>query len=319
MNDALQLLFASLVFPGGLFVMFLALWLKGLDRKLIARLQARVGPPLLQPVYDTVKLLRKETLVPREANAAIFLGVPLVGFASMAFAPALIPVPGVFQPSPMSGDILVLLYLLAVPGIAIMMAGSSSGSVYGAIGFSREMSLILAYEGPLLFALVAVAFYVGRAEGGMISLSLAEIVRHQQIHGANLLQPVLWPAFLAYLACLPATLGVPPFDIAEAETEVLEGPLLEYSGPPLCLMQLMQAMQRVVVIALGIALFFPNGPDGLLGLAVFIAKMAVVAMLAITLLRASVGRMRIDQALIFFFTWPEALGLASLFLIMLFA
>lgn len=319
MSETPALLFASLVFPGGLFVAAFALFLKGLDRKLLARLQARVGPPLMQPFFDTAKLLRKQTLVPREAHAAIFLGAPLVGFAAMAFASALIPVPGVFHPAPLAGDLLVLLYLLAVPGIAIMMAGSSSGSVYGAIGFSREMSLILAYEGPLLFALVAVAVYVGRAEGGAVSLSLAEIVRHQQAHGANLLQPVLWPAFLAYLAALPATLGVPPFDIAEAETEVLEGPLLEYSGPPLALMQWMQAMQRVVVIALGVVLFFPNGPDGLPGLLVFMAKIAVVAMLAITLLRASMGRMRIDQAFIFFLTWPEALGLLSLALIPLLA
>lgn len=319
MIENLQLLLAVLIFPGGLFVAVFGLLLKGLDRKLIARMQARVGPPLLQPVYDTIKLLRKQTLVPREASAAIFLGVPLFGFAAMAFAPALIPVPGLFNPSPISGDVLVLLYLLAVPGIALMMAGSSSGSVYGAIGFSREMSLILAYEGPLLFALVAVALFVGRAEGGMVSLSLTEIAKYQQVHGANILQPVLWPAFLAYLACLPATLGVPPFDIAEAETEVLEGPLLEYSGPPLALMQTMQAMQRVVVISLGIVLFCPNGPDGLLGLLVFMLEIAVVATLAITLLRASVGRMRIDQALIFFFTWPEAAGLLSLMLILLFA
>lgn len=319
MTDKLQLLLAALVFPGGLFVAVFALLLKGLDRKLVARMQARTGPPLLQPLYDTVKLLRKQTLVPREASAGIFLGVPLVGLAAMAFAPALIPVPGLFAPSALSGDVLVLLYLMTVPGIALMMAGSSSGSVYGAIGFSREMSLILAYEGPLMFALLAVALYVGRAQGGTICLSLAEIVQYQRLHGANLLQPVLWPALLAFVACLPATLGVPPFDIAEAETEVLEGPLIEYSGPPLALMQLMQAMQRVVVIALGIVLFCPNGPDGLAGLGVFVLEIALVATLAITLLRASVGRMRIDQALIFFFTWPEAAGLLSLGLIVFFA
>ena len=131
-------------------------------------------------------------------------------------------------------------------------------------------------------------------------------------------QPILWPALLAYLACLPATLGIPPFDIAEAETEVLEGPLVEYSGPPLGLLQMMQAMQRVIALALGVVLFFPAGPEGILGLLVFMIKIVVMAALAITLLRASVGRMRIDQALIFFFTWPELAGLLSLILIVLF-
>jgi formate hydrogenlyase subunit 4 len=317
MSAVTEMFWSSLIFPGGLFALLFGLALRGADRKLIARLQARVGPPLMQPLYDIIKLLRKETLVPREASAAVFLGVPVIGFAAMALAAGLVPVPGLSAPA-FGGDALVLFYLLAVPGIAIMMAGSSSGSVYGAIGFSREMSLILAYEGPLLFALVAVAVYVGRMNGGAVSLSLSEIVAYQQAHGANLLQPVLWPALLAYIACLPATLGVAPFDIAEAETEVLEGPLLEYSGPPLALMQIMQAIQRVVVIALGVVLFFPNGPEGVLGLLVFMFKIAVVAALALTVLRASMGRMRIDQALIFFFTWPEIAGLASLFLIVLF-
>ena len=318
MNDMTHLLIAGLIFPGGLFVLLFSLYLKGLDRKLVARLQARVGPPIAQPIYDVLKLMNKETLVPRESNALVFLGAPLLGFAAMAFAAALIPVPGFSESPAIAGDLLVLLYLLAVPGIVIMMAGSSSGSVYGAIGFSREMSLILAYEGPLLFALIAVAVYVGQMQGGTVTLSISEIVAYQQAHGANLFQPILWPALLAYLACLPATLGIPPFDIAEAETEVLEGPLIEYSGPPLGLLQMMQAMQRVIALALGVVLFFPNAPDGILGLLVFVIKIVVMAMLAITLLRASVGRMRIDQALIFFFTWPEAAGLLSLILIAIF-
>ncbi|MEW7989730.1 MAG: complex I subunit 1 family protein [Candidatus Thiodiazotropha sp.] len=319
MSEVMQLLLASLVFPGGLFVALFGLYLKGVDRKLIARLQARVGPPLTQSFFDTLKLMNKETLIPRQANVPVFLGAPLFGFAAMAFAPVLIPVPGFYQPPVVTGDVLVLLYLLAVPGIVIMLSGSSSGSLYGAIGFSREMSLILAYEGPLLFALVAVAVYVGQMQGGTVALSLNEILAYQEMHGANLLQPVLWPALLAYLACLPATLGVPPFDIAEAETEILEGPLIEYSGPALGLLQLMQAMQRVVALALGVVLFFPTAPEGIWGLIVFVLKILVMAMLAITLLRASIGRMRIDQAIIFFFTWPEAAGLLSLILIVFFA
>lgn len=313
--DIFALLPAALA--GGLFTALSGLLLRGVDRKLIARLQERVGPPILQPVYDFTKLMRKETLVPREAQATLFLCVPVLGFAAIALAAGLLPVPGMPR-APDGSDVLLMLYLLAVPGIALMLAGSTSGSVYGAIGFSREMSLVLAYEGPLIFALAAVAVYVGRMSGGAVSLSLTEIAAWQEAHGANLFQPLLWPAFLAYLACLPAALGVAPFDIAEAETEVLEGPLIEYSGPPLALMQLVQAMQRVVVIGLGIVLFFPNGPDGFWALPVFLLKLVVTTAFAVTLLRASVGRMRIDQALLFFLTWPEALGLLSLVGIVLF-
>lgn len=312
MSDLGPLLVAALVFPGGLFALSLGLLLKGLDRKLIARLQARIGPPVAQPFFDVAKLLRKQTLIPHEANTVLFLGAPVVGCAAMLFALALIPLPGFATGGSLPGDLILLLYLSAVPGIAIMIAGSASGSVYGALGFSREMSLVLAYEGPLLFAMVAVALFVGHGSGGFVTLSLHDIVAYQRTHGANIVQPVLWPAFLAYLACLPATLGIPPFDIAEAETEVLEGPLIEYSGPPLALLQVMQAVQRVVVLALGIVLFFPNGPDGVLGVALFVAKTVLMGILAITLLRASVGRMRIDQAFLFFFTWPEAMGLISI-------
>ena len=313
-SDGFRVLSAAVLFPGGIFALVLGLILLGLDRKVVARLQRRVGPPLAQPFFDTVKLLRKQTLVPREGYVPLFLGAPVLGLATMSAAPALLPIPGLYEPGSSGGDMLLFLYLMAVPGIVVMIAGSSSGSVYGSLGFSREMSLILAYEGPLLFALVAVAVFVGRASGGTVSLSLAEIVAFQLAHGPNLLQPILWPALFAYVAFLPATLGVPPFDIAEAETEVLEGPFLEYSGPPLALLKAMQALQRVVALGLGVTLFLPHGPGGLLGVVVFVAKVVVLGVVCIAVLRASVGRMRIDQALIFFLTWPEAMGLASVFL-----
>ena len=300
-----------------LFGITFSLFLKGVDRKLIARLQARQGPPIVQPFHDFAKLLRKQILIPSNSHGIMFLSVPLVGVAAMILAVCLLPVPG-WKPLAIGGDLLVLLYLLAVPGIVIMLAGSSSGSVYGSLGFSREMSLILAYEGPLLFALVSVAMFVGQSTGSFAVFSLAEIVSYQKSHGPLLFEPLMWPALLTYLACLPATLGVGPFDIAEAETEILEGPLIEYSGPPLALLQLMQAMQRLVVLILGTVLFIPNGPGGILGMFFLVCKVALFAMVVITLLRASMGRMRIDQAFLFFFTWPEAIGLLGLILIAVF-
>lgn len=305
------------VFLAGLFGITFSLVIKGIDRKLIARLQARVGPPLTQPFHDVAKLMRKQILIPHEGFSPLFLGAPLVGFASMVVAFALLPITGLSTLS-IGGDLLVLLYLLAVPGIVIMLAGSSSGSVYGSIGFSREMSLILAYEGPLLFALICVATFVGKSTGSFAVFSLTDIVAYQKANGPLLLEPLMWPAVLTYLACLPATLGVGPFDIAEAETEILEGPLIEYSGPPLAMLEIMQAMQKLVVLILGVVLFLPNGPDGFAGFLLLIVKVALFAAIAITLLRASMGRMRIDQAFLFFFTWPEALGLLGLVLIAVF-
>ncbi len=313
-KDTLWILLAVVVFPGGLFAMAFGLGLKGIERRAIARLQRRVGPPLVQPFYDLVKLMRKRTLVPDTANGFVFLTVPLVGLASMGVAAAMIPIPGFYTPSPLLGDLLVLFYLVSVPALALMLAGSSSGSPYGAVGFSREMAMVLAYEGPILLSLVAVALRAGAATGHPIALSLTEIVRYQQEHGAFLFDPWMFPAFLTYLTFIPANLGIPPFDIPEAEAEVLEGPLVEYSGPPLGLLKLTSAIKTVVVIGLGVAMFFPNGPAGIFGLVVFMVK-CLVMVLAVSVLKAAVGRLRIDQAVMFYLKWPELLGIAGLVLV----
>lgn len=318
MSESLSLLLAVLVFPGGLFVLAVGLFIKGIDRRLAARLQRRVGPPLIQPLLDLVKLARKRTMVPDTAARTVFLGAPLVGCIGMITAAALIPIPGVYEPSPMLGDLLVLFYLLLVPAVVMMIAGSSSGSPYGAIGFSREMMLMLAYEPAIVLVLIAVAVRVGMAQGTGITFSLTEIVRYQSVHGSLLFDPVMWPALLAFLAFLPANLNIAPFDIPEAETEILEGPLLEYSGPALGLFKVMSAVKTIVVLSLGVCLFFPASPDGLAGLLVHLVKLTAIAALGVTVSRLALGRMRIDQAFSFFLKWPLPLagvGLAAVTLL----
>ncbi|KAA5612219.1 NADH-quinone oxidoreductase subunit H [Rhodovastum atsumiense] len=303
---------AVLVFPGGLFALVLALALKGVDRRVAARLQGRVGPPLLQPFFDLVKLGFKRSMVPTSACEAVFFGAPLVGVVSLLAAAAMVPVAGLYTPSPALGNLLVLLYLLAVPGIALMLAGSASGSPYGAIGFSREMVMMLAYEAPLVLVLAAVALRTGFAEGHWVTFSLTDIVAWQRAHGANLFDPVMWPALAAFALFFPANLGVVPFDVPEAETEVLEGPLLEYSGPALALFKVMSALKAAVVLNLGIALFLPIGPGGIAGLLVWLVEMTALMLLSVTVVRLSAARMRIDQAFTFFLKWALLLAAASL-------
>jgi formate hydrogenlyase subunit 4 len=317
MLESLYTPFAALLFPGGLFALVLGLTLKGLDRRLAARLQARVGPPLAQPLYDLVKLAKKRTMLPDIANETLFLGAPLVGAVSMALAAALVPIAGFYTPDPMLGDLLVLLYLLTVPAVVLMIAGSASGSPFGAIGFSREMAMMLAYEGPLVLVVAAVAMRTGMGMGGVVSFSLTDIIAYQQNHGAFLFDPVMWPALLAFLAFYPANLGIIPFDIPEAETEVLEGPLLEYSGPALGLFKVMSALKAVVVLGLGVALFFPIAPAGVAGLLVQVAKLVILMLVGVTVVRVSCGRMRIDQAFRFFLKWPLALSVLSVAIVAL--
>ena len=310
------------IFPGGVFALVIGFLFKGLDRRVEARLQRRVGPPLIQPWLDTAKLLTKETLIPRTACRQAFLMAPVVGFAGMAVCAAFIPVPGVFDGLYNMGDLLVLFYLLPIPAIAVMMGGSASSSPFGAVGFSREMIIMLAYETPLLMILLATAMLVGKSLNGGdwgAEFSLLKIVEWQQANGSLGFNPVMIPAFLAYLIFLPGTMGVPPFDIPEAETEIVEGPLLEYGGPLLALFHVGSALKTFVVLGLGVAMFFHGtlGDFWLLNLVWFLVKCLALMLVSLTLVKSATGRYRIDQAFRFFVLVPTMLALCSLLLVWL--
>ncbi|MDR1857398.1 MAG: NADH-quinone oxidoreductase subunit H [Desulfovibrio sp.] len=320
MTDTLLALLHMCLFPGGVFALAVGFFFKGLDRRVEARLQSRVGPPLVQPWIDIAKLLTKETLIPKTACRQAFLMAPVLGFTGMAVCAAFIPVPGVFNGLFNMGDLLVLFYLLPIPAMAIMVGGSASSSPFGAMGFSREMSLMLAYETPLLMILLTVAMLVGKGlTGGAwgAEFSLLKIVAYQQQTGSFGLNPVMIPALLAYLIFLPGTMGVAPFDIPEAETEIIEGPLLEYGGPLLALFQVTSALKTFVVLGLGVALFFPGTVSDLwlVNLGWFLLKTLALMLLSLTLVKSASGRMRIDQAFRFYVTVPCALALCSLLLV----
>ncbi len=309
----LQGLFHLFVFPGGVFALLLGLSLKGVDRKLEARLQRRIGPPLTQPFIDLAKLCTKETLIPDSARPAVFLAAPLIGFTGMAVCAALMPVPGVTAGLTNMGDLLVYFYLLPLPAIALMVGGSASGSPFGGLGFSREMTVMFAYEIPLLMVILAVALKVGQ---GGAEFSLGAVASYQAAHGSFAFNPTMIPAFLAYLMVLPGTMGIVPFDVPEAETEIIEGPLLEYSGPALAFFHLAGALKTVVVLGLGVLLFFPGGPaDGpVSGILWFAIKCLGLMVVALTLVKSATGRFRVDQAMTFYLKYPAGLAFCSLVL-----
>ena len=320
MSDTLLAILHMCIFPGGAFALLVAMFFKGLDRRVEARLQRRVGPPLIQPWLDIAKLLTKETLIPKTACRSAFLMAPVFGFTGMAVCAAFIPIPGVFNGLFNMGDLLVIFYLLPIPAMAIMLGGSASSSPYGAVGFSREMMLMLAYETPLLMILLAVAKLTGKILSGGATgaeFSLLKIVAMQQQVGSFGFNPVMIPAFLAYLIFLPGTMGVVPFDIPEAETELIEGPLLEYGGPLLAMFQITSALKTFVVLGLGVALFFPGTISDiwLVNLVWFLLKCLALMLVSLTLVKSATGRFRIDQAFRFYITVPTALALCSLILV----
>lgn len=320
MSETLLAVLHMCVFPGGIFALLIGFFYKGLDRRVEARLQRRVGPPLVQPWLDTAKLLTKETLIPATACRPAFLLAPVFGFTGMAVCAAFIPIPGVYRGLSSMGDLLVIFYLVPIPAMAIMLGGSASSSPFGAMGFSREMVLMLAYETPLLLVLLAVAMLVGKEMAGGAwgaEFSLEQVVAWQLKNGDLGLNPVMIPALIAYLIFLPGTMGVPPFDIAEAETEILEGPLLEYGGPLLALFQITSALKTFVLLGLGVAMFFPGvisqwWPVNLLW---FLFKCLILMLASLTLVKAATGRYRIEQAFLFYVTVPTGLAIASLALV----
>lgn len=331
--QALRYLAYILIFPGFLFCFLTGLFLCGLDRKLVARMQKRVGPPIEQPFYDFFKLFGKETIVPAAANRAVFLLAPLVGLAAQVVIQLFIPV---FRFTAFSGmaDVIVILYLLLIPALSVILGGAASGSPYAGVGLSREMVTILACELPLVLVLLAVARTVGNALGTGLCFSLTKIMEYQLDNGSLLLHLSMVPAAAAFLLIIPGETGSHPFDAAEAETEICEGPLAEYSGAPLGVYKLSHAVKLLTMTSLFVALFLGGIGAGLeklvyglglgvsaggvivflLGLVILVLLCAVLTFLTVSLVHAVTARLKIEQ--LFKYYWTVVTGLALISLVL---
>ena len=251
--NVLKYLGYILIFPGFLFCFMCGLLLCGIDRKLVAKMQKRVGPPILQPFYDFFKLCGKETIIPAAANKTMFMAAPLVGLAALVVIQLFIPIYG-FEAFSGMADVIVILYLLLIPAMSSMLGGAASGSPYAGVGLSREMVTIISCELPLVLVFLAVAKKVGAAYDGGLCFSLAQIAEYQMENGSLLLHGSMIPAAAALLLTIPGETGSHPFDAAEAETEICEGLLAEYSGAPLGIYKLSHAVKLLTLTSLFAAL-----------------------------------------------------------------
>ncbi len=311
----LQYLGYILIFPGFLFCFFCGLLLTGIDRKLVARMQKRVGPPLLQPFYDFFKLCGKETIVPAAASRTTFLVAPLVGFAALVVVQLFIPICG-FSAFTGMADIIVILYLLLIPALAAILGASASGSPYAGVGLSREMVTVIACELPLVLVLLAVAKAVGSALGTGLCFSVSEIARYQVENGSLITRPSMIPAALAFALIIPGETGSHPFDTAEAETEICEGMHAEYSGAPLAIFKLTHAVKLLTVTSLFVALFLGGIGTGIAavdGVIVF-ALCVIVTALFVSFVHAVTARLKIEQVFKYYWTVVSGLALVSLVL-----
>ena len=322
-----------LIFPGFLFCFLVGLFLSGVDRKIVARMQKRVGPPLLQPFYDFFKLCGKETIVPAAANKGVFLAAPLVGLASLIVLQLFIPVFNFTAFSTMA-DVIVILYLLLIPALAMIVGGAASGSPYAGVGLSREMVTVIACELPLVLVLLSIAKVVGNATGTGLVLSMSEIVNFQLAKGSLITHVSMIPAAIAFLLIIPGETGSHPFDTAEAETEICEGLLAEYSGGPLAVFKLSHSIKVLTLSSLFVALFLGGigggirnligsfGLDaaaagmigGLLGAIVLVLLCLVITIVFISLVHAITARLKVEQ--VFKYYWTVVTGLALLSLVL---
>jgi NADH-quinone oxidoreductase subunit H len=290
------------IFPGFIFTAVFGLVASWIDRKVTARVQWRKGPPLLQPLYDIVKLMGKETIIPRGTSKLTFLLSPLFGLAGVTVVSTLL-LRTIGSPNiTFLGDLIVILYLLTIPSLAVIMGGFASGNPLASLGASREMKLILAYELP--FILVAFIPVINAK-----TIRIGEILSYQLNNGITLSSLSGIIGFLVAILCMQAKLALVPFDAPEAETEIMGGTYIEYSGVPLAIFKLTRAMMLFVLPMFLVTLFMGgiifSGWHILWGILKYVLLLVIIV-----LIRNTAPRVRIDQAMKFF--WGPMTALAAL-------
>ena len=298
----------------GLFILFNALSvvvlsLTWLERKALGRLQRRLGPTrtgpmgLLQPVADAVKLILKEDIIPTSSERAIFWGAPIIVIVS-AFM-IWVTIPGT-QNAVIKNLDLGLFYIIAFSVVGILglvLAGWGSANKYGTLGGLRAAAQLISYEIPIIMVAVSVAMLAQ-------SLDLREIVAGQSSYPYFLIQPLGLAVF--FIAGL-AELGRTPFDIYHAESEIVGGPFVEYSGMHWSLFFLAEYISTFAIAALTVILFFGgwSGPglSGYWEIIWFLFKVYLVVMV-IFWIRGTFPRLRIDQLMAF--AWKVMVPLSFL-------
>jgi NADH-quinone oxidoreductase subunit H len=295
----LENIFNYLIFPGFLFSACIGLIASWFDRKVSARLQWRVGPPWYQNFVDIIKLLGKEIIVPSSAKLTFLLS-PYLGLIAVVFVATGLGKSIISPLESFSGDLIVVLYLLTVPAVALIIGASASRNPLASVGASREMKLVLSYELPFILGIIAMII---KCRG---VIQVGEIIAYQYIFGSNLFSISGVLAFLVIILCMQAKLGLSPFEIAEAEQEIMGGTLIEYSGLPLAIFKLTKAIMFYTLPLFIIILFL--GKD--LSPVFLIGKYLMLIVIAI-LIKNTNPRLKIDQALRFFWRFPTLLGILA--------
>lgn len=317
----------------------LGLFFKGIDRKGAAYYQGRIGPLLRQPYYDLKKLMVKQTIVPENAVPWIFKGAPLMAIASAAVLLVYIWVPyflSLFKVEHSfvhGGDIILIVYLLMLPAIFLIAGGFASGSPYATIGAQREMVILMTTELPLGVIVITFASRMDTIAPHLPSFSITTIFHNplwQTLGPLGIMGGIL--LVLTTIMIIPAELAAIPFDQAEAETEIAEGLIAEYSGKFLAFFQLADMLKVMALTSLVIILFFPHGVEMLIGskvmigsfnitiildIILFLVKHLLVYFLTVTTVRIAMARLKISQVARLFIITLTVISLTGFLLIYL--
>jgi NADH-quinone oxidoreductase subunit H len=303
-------LIGGLVFA--LLGVFMVLVLTYMERKVFSSLQDRIGPNrwgpwgILQAVADAIKMLIKEDIIPDRADRLLFNLAPVLMVIPAVLLYAVLPFGRGMVGSALNVGVLYVVAIGSLTVIAVMTAGWSSNNKYGLLGAFRVIAQLVSYEIPMVLAMAAVVLITG-------SMSLVEIVESQPIPNA-ILMPV---AFFIYMAAGMAELGRSPFDLLEADSEIVAGYFIEYSGMKFALFFLAEYINMFAVAGIAVTLFLSgwNWPILPTWLWFFIKVFAVVFVFIWA--RGSWPRVRIDHMLNFAWKFLVPLALVNLMVVAL--
>jgi formate hydrogenlyase subunit 4 len=272
--------------------------LNGIIRKLKAHMQGRAGPGILQPYYDLIRLFRKDMVVSVVASW-IFKATPYIVMTSVIAASMIVPVITTQSPFGIIGDIIALIYILALGRFFMALAGLDTGTAFGGEGSSREMTVAILVEPMMMLSIFTAAIAAG-------STNITRIAETQSM----LYSPSHILALAAFIVAVIAETGRIPVDNPDTHLELTmihEGMLLEYSGRYLALMEWAHYMKQMLLFTITVDIFFPAGiahSTELFGLAVsagvYAAKMLFLAA-AMALIESTRAKLR-------FFQLPSLLG-----------
>lgn len=257
-----------------LLLVALAPLFSGTSRWLRAKIHTRRGPSIFQDYYDIAKLFRRQDVHSADSSFVHKLMPPLFMGCMIVLAMG-IPMITRFSPVPILGDIILIIYLMALPRFFFALSGVDSGSAYAGIGSIRELIVGVLVEPSMMLALFVAAIACGTTNVGDMGMAIGS--------GTATNPVALVVAGIAFFCACYIELGKLPFDMAEAEQEIQEGPLQEYSGPSLALAKMSLSMKQVIVVSWFAAIFLPWGSavdlsvaSLAIGLVAWLVKMGVI-------------------------------------------